>query len=128
VALEELEGIAKAIYFESLSRDLGPSRLKRISTQEGTLLMSGLLSRKEISIADCWASEDAELQEHLHDSEIFYLVYDGEMRIRIKGAWVTLRNGQLFKLDARTKHSVRWTKETRFISIAVPRGKGFPNV
>ena len=93
----------------------------------GTAFGWNLLHEDNTISVDKWfGSRRGEIPEHQHSEKEWLIVYKGEAILYINEKKITLKPQDSYYIPPKTLHRGLFKKDTFFITITIPAGKGFP--
>lgn len=123
--IDKLKEITKNIDFSEFVEKITETSIK-IKTVTGEATASGLMSKEEISVANCVVKPNTQLDCHVHDQLEILIVYKGTLLLNENGIEYKLEQGQLRYILPCVQHSISTNSYCELIAITMPQSMSFP--
>lgn len=114
-------------------RELAHTLIKRnttvvYDTEEGEILLRGLMKRDEMAVSICSMPKGTEFPEHNHKVVEWLMVSSGELEVRFEGRdSVVLRAGESLRIQPKDSHSAIALTTVEVLAVTMPAEEGFPD-
>ncbi len=105
----------------------GHTGFRTMRTECGTAILMGVLKKPRCAAADTFLSAGTVVEDHVHESKEWFIVYQGQFKLEVDGEVICLREGDSYYVAPGTPHSVVETvTDTWLLAVTVPAEEAFP--